>query len=80
MLDGGHAVNALPQTAGAMVNCRVLPDTKPEEVLATLKRVVADDQVSITVAARNGRRPAIAAAAGSSEGGHGSATPCGREF
>jgi acetylornithine deacetylase/succinyl-diaminopimelate desuccinylase-like protein len=48
MLDGGHAMNALPQTAGATVNCRVLPDTKPEEVLATLKRVVADDQVSIT--------------------------------
>jgi len=48
MLDGGHALNALPQTAGATVNCRVQPDTKPEEVLATLKRVVADDQVSIT--------------------------------
>ena len=48
MLDGGHALNALPQTAGAMVNCRVLPDTKPEEVLAALKQVVADDQVSIT--------------------------------
>ncbi len=48
MLDGGHAVNALPQTAGATVNCRVLPEMKPEEVLATLKRVVSDDQVSIT--------------------------------
>jgi acetylornithine deacetylase/succinyl-diaminopimelate desuccinylase-like protein len=48
MLDGGHALNALPQTAGATVNCRVLPDTKPEEVLATLTKVVADDQVSIT--------------------------------
>jgi acetylornithine deacetylase/succinyl-diaminopimelate desuccinylase-like protein len=49
MLDGGHALNALPQTAGAMVNCRILPEMKPEEVLATLKRVVADDQVSVTV-------------------------------
>lgn len=48
MLDGGHAINALPQLAGAIVNCRVLPDMKPEEVLATLKRVVSDDQVSIT--------------------------------
>src|SRR5258708_37215875 len=48
MLDGGHALNALPQTAGATVNCRVLPEMKPEEVLTTLKRVVADDQVSIT--------------------------------
>jgi acetylornithine deacetylase/succinyl-diaminopimelate desuccinylase-like protein len=50
MLDGGHALNALPQTAGAMVNCRILPETKPEEVLATLKKVIADDQVSITPA------------------------------
>ncbi|MBZ5611301.1 MAG: M20/M25/M40 family metallo-hydrolase [Acidobacteriia bacterium] len=48
MLDGGHAMNALPQTAGATVNCRVLPGAKPEEVLATLKRIVADAQVSIT--------------------------------
>jgi acetylornithine deacetylase/succinyl-diaminopimelate desuccinylase-like protein len=50
MLDGGHALHALPQTAGAMVNCRILPETKPEEVLATLKKVVADDEVSITPA------------------------------
>jgi acetylornithine deacetylase/succinyl-diaminopimelate desuccinylase-like protein len=48
MLDGGHAINALPQTAGATVNCRVLPEMKPEEVLATLYKVVGDDQVSIT--------------------------------
>jgi acetylornithine deacetylase/succinyl-diaminopimelate desuccinylase-like protein len=48
MLDGGHALNALPQTAGAFVNCRVLPDMKPNEVLATLTKVIADPQVSIT--------------------------------
>src|SRR5262249_6444945 len=47
MLDGGHAINALPQTAGATVNCRVQPDMKPEEVLATLNRVAADNQVHI---------------------------------
>jgi acetylornithine deacetylase/succinyl-diaminopimelate desuccinylase-like protein len=48
MLDGGHALNALPQTAGATVNCRVLPDMKSEEVLATLNKVAGDSQVSIT--------------------------------
>src|SRR5260370_17357795 len=48
MLDGGHALNALPQTAGAVVNCRILPDMKPEEFLATLKKVIPDDQVPIT--------------------------------
>src|SRR5581483_5802140 len=26
LLEGGHAVNALPQLAAATVNCRVLPD------------------------------------------------------
>src|SRR4029079_7794359 len=41
-LDGGHAVNALPQTAGARVNCRVLPGQTPEEVQAILTRVVRD--------------------------------------
>jgi len=48
MLEAGHAENALPQTARAVVNARMLPDESPEEVLATLKRVVADDQVVVT--------------------------------
>jgi acetylornithine deacetylase/succinyl-diaminopimelate desuccinylase-like protein len=48
-LEGGHAKNALPQLAAANVNCRVLPDEKPEDVTATLKHVVADDQVSIAI-------------------------------
>jgi acetylornithine deacetylase/succinyl-diaminopimelate desuccinylase-like protein len=48
MLSGGHAENALPQTARANVNCRMLPDESPDQVLATLKAVVADTQVSIT--------------------------------
>ena len=47
MLDGGHAVNALPQTAGATVNCRVLPETRPEEVIGTLKQVIGDEQVTV---------------------------------
>ncbi len=47
-IDGGHAVNALPQTARATVNCRVLPGEPIAEVEATLKRVLADDRISIT--------------------------------
>jgi acetylornithine deacetylase/succinyl-diaminopimelate desuccinylase-like protein len=47
-LDGGHADNALPQTAGATVNCRVVPDENAEAVQQALKRVVADDQVTIS--------------------------------
>src|SRR5271155_2354934 len=47
MLEGGHAINALPQLAAATVNCRVLPEDSPEYVLSSLQKVVADDQVSV---------------------------------
>jgi acetylornithine deacetylase/succinyl-diaminopimelate desuccinylase-like protein len=50
MLSGGHAENALPQTAQANVNCRMLPNESPDNILATLKAVVADTQVTITCA------------------------------
>jgi len=51
MLSGGHAPNALPQTARANVNCRVFPGEDPEEVRKTLERVVADSKLKITFAA-----------------------------
>ena len=57
-LEGGHATNALPQLAAANVNCRVLPEDSVEDVLAALKKVVADDQVSVTVTINEGRSPA----------------------
>jgi acetylornithine deacetylase/succinyl-diaminopimelate desuccinylase-like protein len=49
MLDGGHAANALPQRAKAVVNCRILPGEKVADVQATLVRVVADEQIKITL-------------------------------
>jgi acetylornithine deacetylase/succinyl-diaminopimelate desuccinylase-like protein len=48
MLEAGHAENALPQTARAVVNCRLLPGESPEDVLNTLRKVLADDQITIT--------------------------------
>jgi acetylornithine deacetylase/succinyl-diaminopimelate desuccinylase-like protein len=48
MLSGGHAENALPQSARAIVNCRMLPDEKPDDVKAMLTSVVADTQVTIS--------------------------------
>jgi acetylornithine deacetylase/succinyl-diaminopimelate desuccinylase-like protein len=48
MLEGGHAINALPQLAAAGVNCRVLPGESIEELRATLVRVLDDDQISVT--------------------------------
>ena len=48
MLEAGHAENALPQTARAVVNCRIMPGESPDDVLKTLNRVVDDPQISIT--------------------------------
>lgn len=47
-LAGGHAYNALPQTASANVNCRMAPTSSSEIVRATLARVIADTGVKIT--------------------------------
>ena len=54
MLSGGHAPNALPQTARANVNCRIFPGENPEEVRKTLERVAADPKVSVTLVAQVG--------------------------
>jgi acetylornithine deacetylase/succinyl-diaminopimelate desuccinylase-like protein len=48
MLQGGHAVNALPQLASAKVNCRIMPGESIDEVKTTLERVLADDQITVT--------------------------------
>ena len=47
-LSGGHAENALPQLARAVVNCRLLPGADPADVERTLARVVADDGITIS--------------------------------
>lgn len=47
-VDAGHADNALPQRARATVNCRILPGEPIDAVQATLRRVLADDQIKIT--------------------------------
>jgi acetylornithine deacetylase/succinyl-diaminopimelate desuccinylase-like protein len=48
MLEGGHAYNALPQTARAVVNCRIMPGERPDDIKAELVRVLADDQIAVT--------------------------------
>ena len=42
MLRGGHADNALPQSASATVNCRIFPGTSVEDVRTSLQQVVGD--------------------------------------
>ncbi|HEX8839773.1 MAG TPA: M20/M25/M40 family metallo-hydrolase [Sphingomicrobium sp.] len=40
MLNGGHADNALPQSATATVNCRIFPGVQPTDVQAELQKLV----------------------------------------
>ena len=47
MLEGGHAVNALPQSAKATVNCRLVPGESVDDVHKALVRVVADDGIEV---------------------------------
>ena len=47
MIDGGHALNALPQRVEANVNCRILPGHTPDEVQAELVGVIADPAIAI---------------------------------
>jgi acetylornithine deacetylase/succinyl-diaminopimelate desuccinylase-like protein len=47
-LDAGHASNALPQRATAIVNCRIFPGETVEETRDTLVKVIGDPKVSVT--------------------------------
>lgn len=59
-LEGGHANNALPQTAAAIVNCRMLPQDSLANVQSTLKRVLADDRISLSIVGEPVPAPASA--------------------
>lgn len=48
MMQAGHAENALPQSAKATINCRILPSETPAEVESTIRRVLHDAQIRIT--------------------------------
>jgi acetylornithine deacetylase/succinyl-diaminopimelate desuccinylase-like protein len=43
----GHANNALPQTASATVNCRILPGHSAEEVRQQIVGIVSDAKISV---------------------------------
>jgi len=54
-LEAGHANNALPQSARANVNCRILPGHTREEVRQVLMRVLADPRVDVRYVDNSGR-------------------------
>jgi acetylornithine deacetylase/succinyl-diaminopimelate desuccinylase-like protein len=47
-LFAGHADNALPQLATAMINCRIFPGEDPNDVKAELEKIVNDPTVVVT--------------------------------
>jgi len=49
LLDGGHASNALPQRAGANVNCRIFPGETVESTRAALETAIGDPHAKVTV-------------------------------
>src|SRR5579871_6283236 len=48
-LDAGHANNALPGTARAVVNCRILPGHPREEIRRQLIKVLAQPEIAVTL-------------------------------
>ena len=50
MLSGGHALNALPQTASVTINCRMLPNTDPADVRAAIVKAIADTGLEVSPA------------------------------
>ena len=53
-LEAGHANNALPQRAQAVVNCRILPGHTPEEVRRRIVQVLADPAITVSYLASDG--------------------------
>jgi acetylornithine deacetylase/succinyl-diaminopimelate desuccinylase-like protein len=54
-LEAGHANNALPQHAQAVVNCRILPGHSAEEIRQQLQQVVANEQVRVRYLGSDGK-------------------------
>lgn len=48
LLDGGHAGNALPQRAGANINCRIVPGETIDTTRAALIAAIGDPGVTVT--------------------------------
>lgn len=60
MLKGGHASNALPQTAEAGVNCRMLPEARSSDVRAAIVQALGDTSLEVSSAANREPRGSAA--------------------
>jgi acetylornithine deacetylase/succinyl-diaminopimelate desuccinylase-like protein len=66
-LDAGQANNALPQSARAIVNCRILPGHTAEEVRLNLIQILADPKITVRYVSDSGEVQATAPAQPSGE-------------
>jgi acetylornithine deacetylase/succinyl-diaminopimelate desuccinylase-like protein len=53
-LSGGHANNALPQTAQANINCRIFPGHSPEDIRQQLIGVLGDPRLTVRYVSDSG--------------------------
>jgi len=63
-LSAGHANNALPQTAQAIVNCRILPGHSAEETQRALIRVLDDPKVAVQYLNATGEKDRVPSSKG----------------
>ena len=49
MLDAGYKPNVIPERAEAVLDCRLLPDTKPAAFLEQLRKTIDDPDVQLEV-------------------------------
>jgi acetylornithine deacetylase/succinyl-diaminopimelate desuccinylase-like protein len=57
-IEGGHASNALPQTAAAVINCRLFPGDTVESVRDALTEILADPGIAVRTMAAGRPAPA----------------------
>jgi acetylornithine deacetylase/succinyl-diaminopimelate desuccinylase-like protein len=57
-IEGGHASNALPQTAAAVINCRIFPGDTVESVRNALTEILADPGIAVKTMATGRPAPA----------------------
>jgi len=53
MINGGHAVNALPQKVEANVNCRIFPGHTPAEIQQQLAQVIGNPAIAMEPARKD---------------------------
>jgi acetylornithine deacetylase/succinyl-diaminopimelate desuccinylase-like protein len=49
MLDSGYKPNVIPERAEAVLDCRLLPDTKPEAFIEYLRQAIDDPEIKLEI-------------------------------